>query len=177
MLSPQNNQNNRNHHPQTTTTIQLSNDKFNQGVKLIVELFTRYVNGQNNDSISKKEKRWSRKEDGVEVDKAIVLHSWELKKCGNEYYLSHPPLLQRMYSTNNVKVSNDGTNNSNEDCCGEFGDENEYEDEGSTLVDDPAVARAEEMNTASISHDDIEWTFSIVYSCVWSVPILYFQMQ
>lgn len=135
------------------TTPKLSRQYFNEGIQSLAILF-----GEHNSL-----KSYRSRGDGV------ALHKWELKKDSfpdDEYYLYHPPFLQRIKN----EESFGGSIETNHD---EY-DSMEYEYD---VIMDSAVASTNKITTDSRRYLDIEWSFSIVYSRVWNVPVLYFQVQ
>lgn len=156
--------NNNHPDPPPTASSKLSSQNFKQGAHILIELFQRI------------ERSSSRRNDVIVIGfDDVVLHHWELKcdssSIYSDCYLSHPPLMQRIYCENLQSLGTSIT-------CDEHDlDDTEEEEDSTLLIHDPAVAQVETTPIDSIPYDDIEWMFSIVYSHVWSVPVLYFQLQ
>ncbi len=97
---------------------------------------------------------------------SFFLHEWKLNHDSYEGYLSHPPFLQRVFKNNNKN-----SEESDQDECWD-----DYEDEN-VIVEDPDIVANTLCRDENLSdYEDIEWSFSIAYSHVWSMPILYFQV-
>ena len=131
-------------------TERLSQSSFNEGIKVLADLFQSY----NLDDDTHKG----------------ILHKWKMKQVTfpqMNRYLYHPPFFQRIiYCEKNDVTQNDNS-----------GDiESEHYNDNIMGIEDNAVVSINNNEQLEKYHD-IEWSFSIVYSSVWSVPVLYFQVQ
>ena len=82
------------------------------------------------------------------------LEKWALNKTYGIHYLGHPPVLQMISQTLNSNIF--------------------IEDDGE-FTDGSVDAAPDSVSIATIK-TLIEWKFSIVYSHIWRVPVLYFQV-
>ena len=124
-----------------------------------------------------------------------------------ESYLFHPSLHQRIVFNKQDSQTSDNNNNSNnivhtttttynDDVTwyayDDHQQEKDYEDQH-VMIEEEIIIQDSDCYSSPIQqhqnqqqhqqHDvhssiiDVQWTFSIVYSHVWSVPVLYFQLQ
>lgn len=129
----------------------LSYHKFKEGVEMLAGFFKRI-----DDYLS------TMKKDLGQSDH-ICLHHWELKEerfPRMQCYLHHPPIIQRVVVEAAELADNSGVLQYEEAASGV--------DHG--IFEDLTIATTKVFN-------DVEWSFSIVYSRVWSMPILYFHVQ
>jgi len=100
-----------------------------------------------------------------------VLNSWSVEKDSSSgtLYLTHPPIRRELEIDR--KYDDDTPNRNLEDS-----DSLDMYNDATVLHEDPVVASTPTLKNATKT-TTTEWYFSIVYSDVWRVPILYFTVQ
>lgn len=136
-----------------TTPLQnykLSKEDFVKGAQQLSEILANYTTIQrsNHGSIS---------------TSSLFLHAWELRVDSyGDTYLQHPPVVQRLHTKNIVK-----DDDINEEWI-------EFEDD-SIQIKDPDIIKTLPIED-DFSCEDFELNLTVVYSHVWAMPVLYFQV-
>jgi len=168
-----------------SSTYKMSKENFFNGAKLASEALSK-----------------ARRIPIINLDDGSYLHAWSLNdlpsskrlsKNSDESlrYLVHPPVTswtktilsdhQQLYRDNTISESSiitahDGSNS------WKSGDDDDIDDYGTNEfpLDDSIAQFAQgsvQDNSSSSNMRQVEWSFSVVYSHVWAIPVLYFRVQ
>jgi len=168
-----------------SSTYKMSKENFFNGAKLASEALSK-----------------ARKIPIINVDDGFYLHAWSLndppiskrlnKNSGESLrYLVHPPVTswtktilsdhQQLYRDNTIYESSIITahDRSNSWKSSDDDDSDDYGTNEFPLDDSIAHFAQDSMkdNSSSCNMRQIEWSFSVVYSHVWAIPVLYFRVQ
>jgi len=168
-----------------SSTYKMSKENFFNGAKLASEALSK-----------------ARKIPIINVDDGFYLHAWSLndppiskrlnKNSGESLrYLVHPPVTswtktilsdhQQLYRDNTIYESSIITAHDRSNCW-KSSDDDDSDDYGTNEfpLDDSIAHFAQDSmkdNSSSCNMRQIEWSFSVVYSHVWAIPVLYFRVQ
>ena len=138
---------NEEYHATSLQSYKLSREDFVNGVQQLSEILANHTTVQCSN---------------YDSTSSHFLHSWELRVDSyGDTYLQHPSVVQRLH-TNIVK--NYGIN---EEWI-------EFEDDDVQIEDPQIVTNL--TNDDNFPCEDCEWDFTVVYSHVWAMPVLYFQV-
>lgn len=96
-------------------------------------------------------------------DRNGCLHRWMLEESFGTKYLVHPPFFHQTMDFHSSRRSTDE-------------EEEDIHDYSIDTLHDPALYNPEENAKDTNSDEWIEWHFTVVYSHIWGMPILYFDV-
>ncbi len=184
-----------------SNAFRISSHDFDHGAKEVVKAF-QCCWGKNHNSTNESEEE-ENQSTNHSFDEYSYLHQWELRESFGMTYMIHPPIVMASYTSNSGDQCGrkDPTTHLQTE-KGSCEEEYEYQyDDIEDWIDDsvhipagtyngsetnaptyckPDTETSSERewgNQNNIHRQYIEWKFSAVYSHVWGVPVLYFEVH